>query len=369
MVQILPGSESFASQLGASLGGGLSQGMGQAANFLMQMAQEKAKIANQVKLYEQLKAKRQQPSAGTLGIQGLEDKSAKVGDQLRGQAASVQEDPYEFSSELEALGLHGQAQIEKSRAEQEQKHIYRVKEEEAKEQRARGNKLLEKRDQSRENILLRKADYNIAKESILQNPKDIGSMKNFMADTFNMPMLKTAPAAVFGGAMKDAYINTLQAVPGARLNQYLEKQIQSAMAKIGQSDEANLSALEIGQFKLDVEEMQNKILDELESEYEAKGQPFSGKASKELYKRLVPYVEERQAQLSYKLKDLQEQEIGDEQLRKNLLKDVPSGTFLTKRMAQFFLEKADGDEEKALKAAIRLGYKIPSDEFLEKTGY
>lgn len=354
MVEIIP-ENSFSSRLGAALGSGIQQGIGKAADFAAQMAMEKAKVNSALKTYQALR--------------GASQNKQPFSSELKGQKETQKYDPYEVAQVLEAHGLHGAANIEKTRAEQEQKHLYRIQEEEAKEQRARGSKLLEKRDLSRETLLQRRADYDIAEQTILQNPKDIGSLKNFASEAFKLPQLKTAPAAAFSSAMKDAFVNSIRAIPGARPNQWVEQQVQQAMARIGQSDEANLSALAVGKYKIELEEAENQIIDEIEEELKSKGEKFTGEASKELYYRLKPVAEEKQFELAYKLKELQEKELGEKELRKRVFKSVPKGTPLTPQMAQILLEEAGNDEEKALKAAKKLGYIIPTDEQLLKFGY
>jgi hypothetical protein len=267
-----------------------------------------------------------------------------------------------------AMAANLYTEQEKERREQ-RKEAFAVETEERKIERAKGETLLEKRDTSRENLLLRKADYKIAKDAIERNPKDIGSLKNFISESFRLPQLKSASATAFSSAMKDAFVNTLKNIPGARLNQWVEQQVQSAMARIGQSDEANLSSLEISKFKLDLEEMENSLIDQLEEQAFEKGRKVTGQDKKEVYKRMLPYAEEKQFELGYKLKSLEEKEKGEKFIRKNILNAVPKGTPLTVETANVLKEEAGGDEEAALKAAIKLGYEIPSDDFLETLGY
>jgi hypothetical protein len=355
MVQIYEDVPSGKSQFLNQLFGGAQQGFSKAMDFAGQIAQEKAKIKNVLKTYQDLEEKK--TSRGKISEADTEQ-----------QEMEYDEDPYQEAIALELAGLHNLAGIEKERASQEHKQRLKMQAEEAKEERQRGAKLLERREQSRETLLQRKADYDIAEQAILQNPKDIGSLKNFASDVFHLPQLKTAPAAAFSAAMKDAFVNSIRAIPGARPNQWVEQQIQQAMARIGQSDEANLSAMAIGRYKLELEEAENQIIDEIEQEYEDRGQKFTGKASKEVFRRLKPIAEEKQFELAYKLKELQEKEMGIEKLQKNLFKSVSKGTPLTPRIAQMLLEEANGNEEKAIKAAQRLGYTIPTDQQLEKFG-
>ena len=121
MVQVLPEMPSFSSRLGAALGGGIQQGMGKAVDFAAQMAMEKAKVNRALQTYQALKGASQDKQSFSSQLEGKQD-----------------QDPYATAQAMELMGLHGAAAIEKSRAEQEQKHLYRIQEEESKEQRARG---------------------------------------------------------------------------------------------------------------------------------------------------------------------------------------------------------------------------------------
>jgi hypothetical protein len=86
MVQILPESQSFASQLGAALGGGLSQGMSKAADFALELQMEKAKrglLAQQS--LQTIPGKLQGSGLGST-VTGV-----NVGQQLQGQRQAQQQ--------------------------------------------------------------------------------------------------------------------------------------------------------------------------------------------------------------------------------------------------------------------------------------
>lgn len=357
MVLVLPKVPSFGEQFGQALGGGISQGMSQATQMAQALALEKQKMQQRQQLAESIY---RQFGGEKFG------QETDVADQLAGQQKP---DSFALARALTAADLPELGKIETERAKAQEKERREIEVEERKIARGKGEKLLEKRDLSRDTLLQRQADFKIAKDAIERNPKDIASLKNFASDAFHLPQLRSAPAAAFASAMKDAFVNSIRSVPGARPNQWVEQQIQSAMARIGQSDEANLSALEIGQFKLDQEEMQNSIIDQIEDEALSKGQKITGESTREVYKRLKPYVEEKQFELGYKLKRLEEIEKGPEYMKKHILDSVPKGTPLTSETAQLLLEEAGGNEENAIKAAKKLGYEIPSNDLLKRLGY
>lgn len=402
MVLVLPNVKrpSFSQSLGASLGKGISEGISKVGDFATQLGLEKMKMQQRQNLLSQIEGGGRRPSQPSfeqqvrpspsrnleqefleslpsieqeIGRELTQEDLGKIWDVMSAQNQMPQpqdmyqaeEDPYARAKMAALSGEHDLSRVYAEEGKQRAEELA----EERKEERKGGQSLLEKRNLSRENLLQRQQDYKIAKEAILRNPSDISSVKNFLSDRFNLPGLKSAPAAIFSAAMKDAFVQSIKAIPGARPNMWVEQQIQSALARVGMSDEANLSALEIGQFKLDMEEAENNFIDELESEAEAQGRNLTGKDKKELYRRMKGFVDERQKELGFKLKTYEEKEWGPKKLRENIFNSVPKGTILTPEAAEVLLQEYDNDMEKAEKAAIRLGYDLPSEELLRKMGY
>ena len=384
MVDILPEAPSFGTKFARGLGAGLSQGLGQASDFANQIMMENYKNEKRNKLIGSIEGtKTGGPSQQEMYKQFVEELpkiEEHIGrelapqdiDQLwnhfsesmqQGQGQQREEDPLRKAKQYAALNEHDLSRVASEEAKMKEKREQPEREYQSK----KAHDVLDKVALSKENIEQRRTDYKIAEQAIRQSPGDIGSTKNFLSDAFHLPMLKTASGAAFSAAMKDAFINSIKQVPGVRPNQWIEQQVQSAMARIGQSDEANLNALSLGNFKLDLEERYNEIVDALEDQYMSRGQNVPGTIGKEAYKLMKPYVEERQQELAYDMRVNFEKEQGPKAM--GSLKTVPEGTPLTVEMAQVIYEKAGENQEDALKIAKNLGYSIPSESFLKKRGY
>ena len=124
---------------------------------------------------------------------------------------------------------------------------------------------------------------------------------------------------------------------------------------MGLSDESNLSILEIAESGMELEDRINQIKEDLLEQ----GVPAS-KIESMSYKQAKDFAEQNYSKLAYKLKVLNEKEKGPDSLGQ--LKEVPEGTPLTYENAQAFLQQADGDEERALRVAKKLGYTIPGED-------
>jgi hypothetical protein len=390
MVQIYerpPRTPSFGEQVARNLGAGVSQGLSQASDFANQIMMEKHKNKQRTDLINTIEGNKS-PSAApsqqdiskkfTEALSGVEQKlgrelAPQEVDQLRDaftqsmqqdtSQSEQEQDPLRKAKQYAAANEPGLARVSTEEAKINEKRNAPEKEYQSK----KAHDVLDKVALSKENLAQRRTDYKIAEQAIRQSPGDIGSTKNFLSDALHLPMLKTASGAAFSAAMKDAFINSIKQVPGVRPNQWIEQQVQSAMARIGQSDEANLNALALGNFKLDLEERYNEIVDALEDQYMSRGQNVPGTIGKEAYKLMKPYVEERQKELAYDMRVNFEKEQGPKAM--SSLKTVPEGTPLTVEMGQVIYEKADENKEDALKIARNLGYSIPSESFLKKRGY
>lgn len=276
-------------------------------------------------------------------------------------AGSVPTAEDDFSAAKKSA-LLGEPALSRVQTEEAKENVSRRKENE-KVGRERATKALEKVDASQESLRQRRTDYEVAKNAMAAKPGDIGSLRNFVADTFHLPMLKSAQGAAFSSAMKDAYIKTVSAI-GSRPNQWIEQHLQTAMAQIGQTDLANRTAIDLGLFKLDTEENHNEIMKSLANTYLDAGQAVPGNIEQMAYTLERPFFEQREKELAYDLREIYEKEGGPESLKS--LEKVPPGTPLTIERAQAFLDMTKGDIEAAQRMAKRLGYEEPSEALQKK---
>lgn len=355
MVLLLPEAPRRASAgttLAQGLGAGLAQGASQGVDFAMKMALEKHKINQRKRLIDEVKR-------GGSGRSDIDvGKLAGRTETSENEDFSPNEpDPFERAEAYAAIGEHELAKIETEKAKFMQEKSGK-----------RADKILDQVDASRKTLEGRKTDYQVAENAIKSNPGDVGSLKNFAAKSFGLDPAISNSAATFGSAMKDAFIESLKGT-GSRPNQWIEQQIQLAMPGVGKSDEANLSILSLGKFKMDLEEQFNNIVDNIEDQYAAKGLPVPGDIGKRAHKQMKPYVEHRQKELAFDLRQLHEKTLGLEGMEKSAVKTVPQGTPLTPEMGVVLLAKVNGDHKKAKQLAQKLGYEFLSDPFLVSKGY
>lgn len=354
MVQFIQRPKSFGDLMAEGIGQGANASVQQMQQLIMQSALEKQK---QNRLQTFLNPTNQ----------------SQTGSKLQGKIPENKIDFSQMSSRQRIQLANEFPEVAREIARQEDIGVKREKLELQKEapereyQAKQVHEVLDRVKTSKENLIQRRTDYRIAEAQLKQSPNDIGSLKNFIADSFNLPGLKSAPAAAFSSVMKDAYVQSLKQIPGMRPNQWIEQVIQTAMARVGQSDEANQNILDIGNFKLDLEEEYNNIVDGLRNYYESQGQKIPSSIGDQAYKSLLPFAEERQKELAYDMRVNFEKETGMEKLSK--LKHVPTGTPLTIEMAEILKQKTGGDEKKAIKLAESLGYEIPNESFFRKRGY
>lgn len=160
-------------------------------------------------------------------------------------------------------------------------------------------------------------------------------------------------------AMKNFLIEDVAKITGQK-NQWIEQRINSAIAGIGKTNEANETLLTISKNQLDIDEKLLDIKDELIQKYESQGIAPPSNIEKLASDILKPYAQEQEDRLAYDLRTIYEKSKGVDYL-KNLVK-VPPGTPLTLEKRDALLKKYNGDRNKVIEVAEKLGYKIPSSK-------
>jgi len=177
--------------------------------------------------------------------------------------------------------------------------------------------------------------------------------------------LRTQKGAQLINSQKEFLLSNI-ARAGARPNMYIEQQISKMLPQIGRSDEANLGVVESFKASQDLARKKQQIADELVEKYESELGFVPGNIAAQRDQAAKPYAQEIQSRLAYRLRNLQENEMGESAMKRNLNKRVSQGTPLTLQTAQLFFEK-EGSKDAVLKKAKELGYYIPSHE--EYMGY
>ena len=224
----------------------------------------------------------------------------------------------------------------------------------------RAQPYLKKIDEQRQSLRNRKFAGTLMQEAVETGDLDFWSPDK-LADATGLELFRTAKGQQFKTAGKEYFLANIQRA-GTRPNQWIEQQILSAMANIGSSRQAQLTAIKSQLAETALLEKEIEITDEIVNEYKGRNGFVPGDIAAIVDERMKPYAEEIQNNLAYDLRKLYEDEQGIEVIRGNLGKKVPKGTPLTKANALLFFRKFKGNSDKALKEAIKLGYRVPTDE-------
>lgn len=220
----------------------------------------------------------------------------------------------------------------------------------------RVDEYFKKINEQAEKIPERRISVNAAKQAIQSGQmKELG--KDFWAQ--QLPFLRTASGAQLLTASKTNLMGSLERTSGVRPNQFLEKQINSAFPKAGQTKEANLAQLLIIESLLDLDEKRTELAYQIEEQQREKYGRVLPSIRSDVDKAIKPYGTQRQNELEYDLQKNIEKDMGPNALDR--IQPVDRGTILTEEKAQVLLDRVNGDEEKAKKLALRLGYRLPED--------
>lgn len=175
--------------------------------------------------------------------------------------------------------------------------------------------------------------------------------------------LQSAKGAQLVTASKENLLGNLGRVSARAQNRWMEERINSMFGKVGQTEEANLSAQELLEGETLLEKANIAISDSLvdqDVEETGKGE-LSGYAKRDIQKRvsktLEPIDDIIQERTSYRLREIYEQEKGMDKLREEVGKKVPKGTPLTLSMRNLYRRKFGDKYEEVAK---KNGFTIPS---------
>jgi len=138
---------------------------------------------------------------------------------------------------------------------------------------------------------------------------DLTSLRNVAAEMFanRIPseFISTASANELRSAVKDAFVADLKSLPtGSRLNQFIEKNLLTALESPLKTPENNQIILESQKFDLDKKKKKIEIADNLMNAYERAGREPPSNFSKDVDRYLKPYVDEKLKELTQKIKDI-----------------------------------------------------------------
>jgi hypothetical protein len=210
--------------------------------------------------------------------------------------------------------------------------------------------LIKEIDDARESVLIQKADIDLQENIVREGDTD--SLVQYLASHYNWEPGKSPSASMLDTLNKELLTGSLKGIKAKALNQFIEQRINRMFATIGRSKESNLSTLETLRFFSDLASEKIRLFDEL------KGKVPNEDLSKEIYKKLGDYAENRKEKFSEKLSEIKDEFSSDVELKST--KRPPEGTYMTKRRRDA-LYKILGTAKKVQETALKLGYKTPGE--------
>lgn len=202
---------------------------------------------------------------------------------------------------------------------------------------------------------------DFARNAIESNEVGAFSLAN-LGQRLGMPELQTAKGAQLVTAAKENLLGNMSRVSSRAQNKWFEQRLNSMMAQIGQSPEANLTAQEMLEAEVAIGKAYVSEFDRLSEEdmknfgYERKD---IAKRARNATKHLENHIFNR---ASYRMKEIEENGQKLENLKEKVGKNVVKGTPMTMTMAKLYANKYG--KENAMKVAEKNGYYIPTfDEF------
>ncbi len=180
-----------------------------------------------------------------------------------------------------------------------------------------------------------------------------------LGERLGIPELQTAKGAQLVTAAKENLLGNMSRVSSRAQNKWFEQRLNSMMAKVGQTEEANLSSQEMLEGEVALSQAYINEFDRL-SEEDMKNFGFEkkdiAKRARNAVKPLENHIFNR---TNYRLKEIEEVEKGLNDVKKQAGKNVIKGTPLTLAMAKIYKDKYG---ENALSVAEKNGYYIPTLE-------
>lgn len=365
MVLVLPEVPSFGQQFARNLGAGVSQGVGNTADFYSKLGVEKLKDKQKRDLIQSIEGgsyqvdPKQMKQAFLSELPKIEQELGRILDPKEldvlwngfqkmssgntqtvqsSQPGTQQQDPFKKAKLYEAAGERGLSNISLEEAkinQQERNEVSKRNFDIAKDTLKRGETLaaeLPYKQAALDNMI-----YAL-------NNKDLSFFSpDNLAEMTGIEGFRSPEGAIFQAAGKEFFMSNLSRVGARGLNQWLERQLRTLQPQIGKSNEANLVLSEIFQADLDVGKKEVELINSIAEDYENKyGYPprnLSALVTKELSK----YSLERQQQAKKQIESIKEHY--EPVNKQGQLMRAPDGSL--RRV-----------EAKDIKAAKKAGYRV-----------
>lgn len=186
----------------------------------------------------------------------------------------------------------------------------------------------------------------------------------YMVDRLGLESFRNPESARFSSDVKNMFIGSINDIPGARPNMFIERMLSAAQPEIGRSPEANLTVMELANFAEDVKDEQAKRELQIAKEDNNKLGYVKDDIALRARENMGDYVNRRQEETAMNIRKIHEDKLDDAALVNELIGGkVPPGSYITPRMMQILYLKNNKDMKKAIEDAQKYGLKFP--EFLE----
>jgi len=217
------------------------------------------------------------------------------------------------------------------------------------------------------NDRLKQSDVNKGiREDLSRNiaSGDTSGFFPYMVDRLGLESFRNPASARFSSDVKNMFIGSINDIPGARPNIFLERKLSSAQPEIGRSVEANLTVMEIGNLAEDIKDEQARKELEIAKEDIDKLGYARDDISIRAREAMGDYVNRRQEEAAMNIQKIHEDTLDDASLINELMGGkVTPGTYVTPRMMKILYLKNSKDMGKAIEDVKKYGLKLP--EFLE----
>lgn len=187
----------------------------------------------------------------------------------------------------------------------------------------------------------------------------------YIVDKLGLESFRNPESARFTNEVKNLFVESINDIPGARPNMFMERLLSTAQPLIGRTPEANLSVLDVGDFIDDIKAEQSRQELQIAKEDREKFGYAKEDISERARDRMGDYANKKQEQMAIKIRNRQESGMENADILNEIIgKTITPGTYVTPRSMRLLFIKNDKDINKAIKEAESLGMVFP--EYMEQ---
>lgn len=222
-------------------------------------------------------------------------------------------------------------------------------------------KIVEKESNLRKKVRDKELASVMARDAIESDEVGALSLSN-LGRRLGIRELETARGAQLTQAAKINLVGNLADVSARAQNLWMEKMMSEAFALVGRDKNANLMAMELFDTEKDLNKAWLDVSDEVK---QADRQKYGHVKWESLDERVSKEVVDRENEImdkaSFKTRQIFETSKGEQWMIENVNRKVPTGTYLTPKMAAAF-QYVYKDPRTAVANAKKLGYRLPKDK-------